>query len=96
MWRVLWPELLLLLALGLLCVLPSASVFRWSFRWLPMFHLALALVAAEALQRAHVFKTGPGLLGNPGFWACALVLVTGLALPGAGGGVAADLPTGFT
>ena len=29
---------------------PSAGVFRWSFRWLPFFHLILALCAAEALR----------------------------------------------
>ncbi len=33
-----------------LCMLPSAGVFRWSFRWLPLFHLALALAGAEALR----------------------------------------------
>ncbi len=31
-----------------LCVLPSVGLFRWSFRWLPLFHLALALTAARA------------------------------------------------
>jgi hypothetical protein len=31
-------------------MLPSAGVFRWSFRWLPFFHLILALCAAEAMQ----------------------------------------------
>ena len=31
-------------------MLPSAGVFRWSFRWLPFFHLILALCAAEALR----------------------------------------------
>ena len=32
-------------------MLPSANVFRWSFRWLPLLHLVLALVAAEALAQ---------------------------------------------
>jgi hypothetical protein len=30
-------------------MIPTAGVFRWSFRWLPLFHLVLALGAAEAL-----------------------------------------------
>jgi hypothetical protein len=41
-----WLGLLgLLVALSML---PSAGVFRWSFRWLPLLHLVLALAAAEA------------------------------------------------
>ncbi|HST31602.1 MAG TPA: hypothetical protein VLK27_12280 [Chthoniobacterales bacterium] len=48
--RLKW-ELLLLLFLLLLCMVPMAGLFRWSFRWLPFFHLTLALCAAEALQR---------------------------------------------
>src|ERR1700730_5698001 len=43
-------ELALLLLVLLLAMLPSAGVFRWSFRWLPLFHLILALSAAEALR----------------------------------------------
>ena len=43
-------ELLLLLLVLLLSMLPTAGVFRWSFRWLPFFHLVLALCAAEALR----------------------------------------------
>jgi len=31
-------------------MLPSASLFRWSFRWLPFVHVTLALCAAEALH----------------------------------------------
>ena len=42
-------ELGLLLAVFILAMLPTAGVFRWSFRWLPLFHLVLALCAAEAL-----------------------------------------------
>ena len=45
-------ELLLLLLVLLLCMIPTAGLFRWSFRWLPFFHLALAICAAEALQMA--------------------------------------------
>src|SRR5438094_985088 len=43
-------ELALLLLVLLLAMLPTAGVFRWSFRWLPFFHLILALCAAEALR----------------------------------------------
>jgi hypothetical protein len=48
--RLKW-EILLLLLLLLLSMIPTAGLFRWSFRWLPFFHLTLALCAAEALQR---------------------------------------------
>ncbi len=46
--RIRW-EMALLLALIILAMLPTAGVFRWSFRWLPLLHLVLALCAAEAL-----------------------------------------------
>jgi hypothetical protein len=42
-------ELALLLVVLILGMLPTAGVFRWSFRWLPLFHLVLALCTAEAL-----------------------------------------------
>jgi hypothetical protein len=45
-------ELVLLLVVLLLCMIPTAGLFRWSFRWLPFFHLVLAICAAEALQMA--------------------------------------------
>jgi hypothetical protein len=48
-----WREnrALLLLAGSLLCLLllPSGGPFRWSFRWLPLFHLVLALCGARGL-----------------------------------------------
>ena len=47
--RMKW-ELILLFLVLLLCMIPTAGVFRWSFRWLPFFHLILALCAAEILQ----------------------------------------------
>jgi hypothetical protein len=40
----------LLIAVLLLCMAPSAGVFRWSFRWLPLWHVALVLCAARAWQ----------------------------------------------
>jgi len=47
--RVKW-ELVLLLVVLLLSMLPTAGLFRWSFRWLPFFHLVLAICAAEILR----------------------------------------------
>ncbi len=44
-------ELGLLAVVLLLAMLPTANVFRWSFRWLPLFHLILALGAAAALEQ---------------------------------------------
>ena len=43
-------ELALLLLVLLLSMLPMAGMFRWSFRWLPFFHLILAICAAEVLR----------------------------------------------
>src|SRR5436190_2328240 len=51
MRRIKW-ELVLLLIVLLLCMIPTAGLFRWSFRWLPFFHLVLAICAGEALQMA--------------------------------------------
>src|SRR4051794_28387506 len=47
--RIGWDLGLLVIAL-ILCLLPTAGVFRWSFRWLPLVHVVLALCAAESLQ----------------------------------------------
>ena len=47
--RIKW-ELVLLFVLLLLCTIPTAGLFRWSFRWLPFFHLLLAICAAEVLH----------------------------------------------
>ncbi len=44
-------ELGLLALVLLISMLPSANVFRWSFRWLPLLHLILGLVAAAALAQ---------------------------------------------
>jgi len=47
--RIKWEFILLLLVL-LLCMIPTAGLFRWSFRWLPFFDLILAICAAEVLR----------------------------------------------
>ncbi|MDQ2867703.1 MAG: hypothetical protein M3R59_04725 [Verrucomicrobiota bacterium] len=46
-WR--W-EIALLVIVFILCMTPTAGMFRWSFRWLPLFHLVLALCAGGALD----------------------------------------------
>ena len=53
--RLKW-ELILLLVVLLLSMIPTAGLFRWSFRWLPFFHLILAICAAEVL---HVRRRSP-------------------------------------
>src|SRR5207245_6619401 len=49
MRQIKW-ELVLLFIVLLLCMVPTAGLFRWSFRWLPFFHLILAICAADVLQ----------------------------------------------
>ena len=46
-------------------MLPSANVFRWSFRWLPFLHVILALCAAEAL-RLFDFRTDEATAAGAG------------------------------
>ncbi|HEX8077943.1 MAG TPA: hypothetical protein VF511_09020, partial [Chthoniobacterales bacterium] len=47
--RIRWDLGLLVVAL-VFSMLPTAGLFRWSFRWLPSVHLVLALCAAESLK----------------------------------------------
>jgi hypothetical protein len=65
-------ELVLLLIVLLLCMTPTAGLFRWSFRWLPFFHLVLAICAAEALR----LKPGSP---TPALDALGLVVLIGVA-----------------
>ena len=44
-------ELVLLAATIVLLLVPGVGVFRWSFRWLPLTHLVIALCGARALER---------------------------------------------
>lgn len=71
-------ELLLLLFIFLLCMLPTAGVFRWSFRWLPFFHLILALCAADALRGFAQDRLA--LFARPGAIAFMLVALTVIAM----------------
>jgi hypothetical protein len=66
-------ELILLLLVLLLCMLPTAGVFRWSFRWLPFFHLVLAICAVEVLN----LRPGSAI---PATTALALVILTAIAM----------------
>src|SRR5215831_13494732 len=65
-------ELVLLLLVLLLCMTPTAGLFRWSFRWLPFFHLVLAICAAEALR---MWSGSP----IPATAAVALIILTSVA-----------------
>lgn len=71
-------ELALLALVVVISMLPSAGVFRWSFRWLPLFHLVLALCAAEALRG--LAQNRQLLFAQPGLLAFALVALTALAM----------------
>jgi hypothetical protein len=65
-------------------MLPSAGVFRWSFRWLPFFHLILALCAAEALRKlgrgARPQLLSREILALPGIIAFMLVALTAIMM----------------
>ena len=69
--RIKW-ELILLFVVMLLCMTPTAGLFRWSFRWLPFFHLILAICAAEVL---HLKPGSP----TPATAALGLVFLTSVA-----------------
>ncbi len=73
--RLRW-ELGLLAAVLFIAMLPSVNVFRWSFRWLPFFHLVLAVCAAEAGQLMEEGQVRIRL----GFWSLGLVLLTAAAM----------------
>src|SRR5262245_53292412 len=67
-------ELILLLLVLLLCMIPTAGLFRWSFRWLPFFHLVLAVCAAELLR----LKPGSATPATAALGLVVLTSVTGL------------------
>jgi hypothetical protein len=74
--RIKW-ELGLVIVVLLLSMLPSAGVFRWSFRWLPFLHLVLALCAAESLSLFASSTTAR--MNRPGVIGLILLLVTAAA-----------------
>jgi hypothetical protein len=76
-------ELGLLVIVLIISMLPSANVFRWSFRWLPFLHVVLALCAAEALQILNTGETANRLkriASSPGTYALVLVTLTAAAM----------------
>src|SRR6266446_3565628 len=74
--QIKWDLILLLLVL-LLAMLPTVGVFRWSFRWLPLFHLILAICAAEALRILP--RSAPNAFGAAPT-ALALVVLTAITM----------------
>ena len=74
--RIRW-ELGLLMVVLLLSMLPSAGLFRWSFRWLPFVHVVLALCAAESLS--FFAKSTTARIKKPGVIGFMLLLVTAAA-----------------
>lgn len=70
-----WELWLCIITLAL-AILPSMSVFRWSFRWLPFFALALALTSGHVLARLRALNhfSSPSQ-GNTTFGPLAICLV---------------------
>jgi hypothetical protein len=87
LFRKLRWELGLLALVFLLAMSPTAGVFRWSFRWLPFFHLILALCAAEALRHLTNQNRPRRFFARPGFLAFVLVglIAVIMSILGAGG-----------
>jgi hypothetical protein len=80
--RLKWEMALLVLVL-VLAMLPTAGLFRWSFRWLPFFHLILTMCAAEVLHmrpRTSVFAKATADKPTPATTAIALVVLTTIAM----------------
>lgn len=79
-WRqALRWELGLVIGLFMVCCLPSLGMFRWSFRWLPVAHLALMLVAGKIYMRHEALRTQQEHFRwsyNPGVLALLAVLGT--------------------
>ncbi len=74
--RFRWELGLCLLPL-VLALNPGLGNFRWSFRWLPLFFLAAAMLGAHALALLHA-RPAAGPVEprpNPGTWATFLVLL---------------------
>jgi hypothetical protein len=77
-------ELVLLLLVLLLSMTPTAGLFRWSFRWLPFFHLVLAICAAEVLHlrpRSSASAEAMADRVTSATAALALTVLTAMAMP---------------
>lgn len=80
--RLKW-ELTLLVVVLVLATLPTAGLFRWSFRWLPFVHLILAICAAEVLQicpASSTFAKATADKLTPAITAVAIVILTAAAM----------------
>jgi hypothetical protein len=79
--RIKW-ELILLLLVLLFSMIPTAGLFRWSFRWLPFFHLVLAICAGEALRSIgfQLMNAGRTPVPRYGLIALALTILTVIAM----------------
>ncbi len=75
--RLRW-ELGLLVLVLIVSMLPTANVFRWSFRWLPFLHLIVALCAAEAGRLLAADRSRRWW--NAGSFAIVLLLAIGAAM----------------
>lgn len=73
-WRERSAELIAIAILLILMMLPGLGTFRWSFRWLPLFHLLLAIAGAYALEIEE--KARPAMWG---LILIAVALLGGLA-----------------
>lgn len=71
-------ELGLLSLVLIVSMLPTANVFRWSFRWLPFLHVIIALCAAEALTLLKPARLRSWW--NAGSFAVVLLLAIGGAM----------------
>ena len=56
-------ELALLTFAVIIVSVPSVGSFRWSYRWMPLFHLTLALLGAKSLDRVSPSRTAVWALG---------------------------------
>jgi hypothetical protein len=77
--QIKWELGLLLVAL-IIAMLPSANVFRWSFRWLPFVHLVLVICAAEALRAISTAQDRHGIFASPARLALALVALIAILM----------------
>jgi hypothetical protein len=80
-------ELGLVAVVLLMSMLPTAGMFRWSFRWLPFFHLILAICAVEALRPwpgSMIPATTHSALISPSLLAFLAVALTAIAMALAG------------
>lgn len=69
-------ELALLALVTLMAMLPSVAPFRFSYRWLPLWHLVLLMIGLQGLEwlRARRIESST-LRTNAGAWAAGIAVV---------------------